>query len=77
MHTGYEETSQSKILKCQICVPTTWGMYHTVQRTAEIAVQMHQIKDYQLVLVTFNMANVRWSTFLSTIRMVIVLVVNV
>ena len=21
MHVGYEETSQSKILKCQICVP--------------------------------------------------------
>jgi hypothetical protein len=38
---------------------------------------MYEIKDYQLALVTFNIANVRWSTFLSTIRMVIVLVVKV
>ena len=52
-------------------------MYHTAQRTAESAVKMYYIEDYQLVLVTFNMANVRWSTFLSTIRMVMVLVGNV
>ena len=52
-------------------------MYHSAQKTAESAVKMYEIKDYQLALVTFNMANVRWSTFLSTIRMVIVLVVKV
>ena len=52
-------------------------MYHTAQRTADSAVKMYSIKDYQLVVITFNMANVRWSTFLSTIRMVIVFVVNV
>ena len=55
----------------------TWGMYHTAQKTAERAVKMYEIKDDQLALVTFNIANVRWSTFLSTIRMVMVLVVNV
>ena len=55
----------------------TWGMYHTARKTAKRAVKMYEIKDYQLALVTFNMSNVRWSTFLSTIRMVIVLVVKV
>ena len=55
-----------------------WGMYHTAQRTAERVVKIHSIKDYQLVLVTFNnMANVRWPTFLPTIRMDIVMVVNI
>jgi hypothetical protein len=52
-------------------------MYHTAQKTAERAVKMYEIKDSQLGLVTFNMANVRWSTFLSTIRMDIVLAVTV
>ena len=55
----------------------TWGMYHTAQKSAESAFKMYEIKDYQLALVTFIMENVRWSTFLSTIRMVIVLVVKV
>jgi c-di-GMP-related signal transduction protein len=52
-------------------------MYHTAQKSAESAFKMYEIKDYQLALVTFIMENVRWSTFLSTIRMVIVLVVKV
>ena len=52
-------------------------MYHSAQKTAESAVKMYEIKDYQLALVTFIMENVRWSTFLSTIRMVIVLVAKV
>ena len=34
-------------------------MYHTAQKTAERAVKMYEIKDSQLGLVTFNMANVR------------------
>ena len=52
-------------------------MYHTAQKTAERVVKIHSIKDSELGLVTFNMANVRWSTFLSIIRMDIVLAVTV
>ena len=76
MHVGYEETSQSKILKSQICVQ---------KRGVCIILRKGQLKGpskyVQLkiinFLVTLNMPNIRWSTFLSTSRMGIVLVVNV
>jgi hypothetical protein len=60
MHVGKEEASQSKIPKCRICVQKRGVciMYHAAQKTAESAVKIHSIKDYQLVLITFNMAHV-------------------
>ena len=56
MHVGYEETSQSKILKCQICVQKRGVCI--ILRKGQLKgpskhVQLTTIKDYQFVLVIF------------------------
>ena len=73
MHVGYKETSQSKVLKCQICVKKRGVCIILHKGLLKVPLKCIKLK----IMVTFNMDNVRWSTFLLTIRMAMVLVVNV